>query len=163
MLSEVWFPAAESKNVVGRFVDVESVDAAKTREAEAKGEPVPVMIRRPALQSKIVGSHDVSVQLVKPFNASALRSRFVGAWEHYEAAKSRPAPVVEDVPLIEQTIPGTPLHKADFLPKDRVAWLALQGVQTIEQLRDLSDGVVQNMGRDVAQWRKKADAFLKRT
>lgn len=159
MLNEHWFPASESKNVVGRFVDVPVVHAAESRE---RGEEV--VIYRAGLQSKVVGSHDVSMQVVKPFNAKALQQRFPGAWEHYEKQKAVAKPVVEDdAPQLPMSISGTPLHKADFLPKDRVPWLHMQGIQTLEQLAGLSDGVVQNLGRDVTRWRKQADAFLKRT
>lgn len=156
-MQDVWFPAVESKNVVGRFVDVESVDAAKSREEHRE-----VMIRRPALEAKVVGSHDISVQLVKPFNERELRGRFPGAWEHYEAKRSQPQQDI-DVPVVLQTIKGTPLDKSDFLPRDRILWLMMQGIQTIEQLRDLSDQQVMNMGQGVGKWRRQAKAFLERT
>lgn len=163
-MQEMWFPAVESRNVVGRYTDVESPDPVKSREA---GEEV--MLRRTALQSKVVGSHDVSTQLVKPFNEKELRKRFPGAWEYYEQrAVKREAQIESGVNPIEemeipQTIPGTPLDKADFLPRDRMPWLAMQGVQTIEQIRDLSDQQVQNMGQGVGKWRRQAKAFLERT
>lgn len=157
-MKETWFPAAESRNVVGRFIDVESVDAAASREAHTE-----VLIRRPALQSKVIGSHDVAVQLVKPFNSDALRKRFPGAWDYYERTKSVAQPGEPDVPVIEQIVQGTPLHKADFLPRDRIEWLMVQGVHTIEQVRDLSDAQVQNMGQGIGKWRRAAKAFLERT
>lgn len=164
-MQDMWFPSLESRNVVGRYIDVESVDPVKSREA---GEEV--LMRRTALESKVVGSHDASVQVVKPFNAKELQKRFPGAWEHYEKKSAKRAAViergdepVEELPEIPQTIPGTPLDKADFLPRDRMPWLAMQGVQTIEQIRDLSDQQVQNMGQGVAKWRRQAKAFLERT
>lgn len=157
MRHDLWFPALESKNVVGRFIDLEYVDVAKSREAEKE-----VMATRPALESKVVGSTDISHQPVKPFNAKELRTRFPGAWEAYEAAKASPEPEPE-VRTLRQSIPGTPLDKSDFLPRDRMPWLYDQGVQTLEQLRDMSDAQVQNMGRGAAHWRKQAKAFLERT
>mgnify|MGYP006266637605 CR=1 FL=1 len=165
MRTDQWFPAAEDRNVMGRFIEVESVDVAKTKDAEAKGEEIPpggFIITRPALASKVVGSHDESVQLVKPFNARELQSRFPGAWEHFQKLKAQQV-TGEGGMQVVQTVAGTPLDKADFLPRDRMPWLALQGIQTIEQLRDLSDQAAQNMGRDVVRWRKQADQFLKRT
>jgi len=156
-MRDLWFPATESKNVVGRFIDVEGVDAAASRE---KGEEVKIM--RPALESKVTGSHDIACQLVKPFNAKELKARFPGAWDHYETVKGTAAPEPE-IPVIRQTIPGTPLTKADFLPRDRIGWLMDQGIQTIEQIRDLTDGQVQNMGQGVSKWRRSAREFLQRT
>lgn len=159
MMQDQWFPAAESRNVIGRFVDAPVVQAAKSRD---KGEEVVEMW--PALQSKVIGSHDVSMQIVKPFNAKELRGRFPGAWDHYEKQKAAPRPaVVDEAPQLPMEIDGTALHKADFLPKDRIPWLHAQGIQTLEQLAGLSDTIVQNLGRDATKWRKQADAFLKRT
>lgn len=162
-MQEMWVPAVDSKNVVGRFVDMPSVDVAKSREA---GEEV--LIHRPALQAKVVGSHDVSVQLVKPFNAKELQKRFPGSWEHYEKhVKGKPEPA-DDVPVIMPEVDGTPLSKIvsgpnAFLPKDRVPWLNVQGIHTVEQLAGLSDSICQNLGRDVTRWRKQSEQFLKRT
>lgn len=158
MRSDVWFPAVESRNVLGRFIDLEFTHVGKSREAGHE-----VVETRPALESKIAGSNDVSHQPVKPFNKAELSARFPGAWEHYEQRKkSAPEPEPE-VPTIYQTIPGTPLDKSDFLPRDRICWLIDQGFQTLEQLRDMSDAQVQNMGRGAAHWRRQAKAFLERT
>jgi len=170
MSQDMWFPSLESRNVVGRYTEVESVDPVKSREA---GEEI--LMTRIALESKVVGSHDASVQVVKPFNAKELQKRFPGAWEFFEAKKAKRAAVITaavekgeepepvEEPEIQLTIDGTPLDKADFLPRDRMPWLAMQGVQTIEQIRDLSDQQVMNMGQGVGKWRKQAKAFLERT
>lgn len=155
MMQERWFPAPESTKVLGRFIDVEVVDPIASEKAKKQ-----VVKRVPALQSKIVGnSVDISTQRVKEFNANELRARFPGAWEHYEASKATPA----SAPVIEQTIPGTPLTDCDFISNDRISWLHLQGIQTVEQLAELSDSIVQGLGRDAAKWRKHAKEFLKRT
>lgn len=158
MLREQWFPAVESKNVVGRFDDTEEVDWAKSREEDRE---VTRMV--PVLLAKIVGSVDISVQAVKPFNEKELRKRFPGAWEKYQADKAAAAKGGEAALPFEPTIKGTPLNKADFLPQDRIEWLMLQGIQTIEQIRDLTDAQVQTMGNRVGGWRKAAKSFLERT
>lgn len=155
-MQEQWFPAKDSRTVMGRFREIEVVDPIES-EKQARS----VTKLRLALESKVVGSHDVAVQAVKPFNKNELASRFPGALEHYEASKDQPQ-IYTPVP-VKQTIPGTPLADADFIPRDRLEWLAMQGLQTVEQLRDLSDGQVQGMGREMGKWRKQADAFLKRT
>ena len=159
LMRETWFPAKESDVVVGRFVEVEAVDSAASRE---RGEEI--LRIKPVLQSKAIGSHDIAVQVVKPFNERELRARFPGAWEHYLEQKAKAAPIKASEPVIvHQTVPGTPLDKADFMPRDRLEWLALQGIQTIEQLSNLSDQQVQQLGRGVGEWRRKAKAFLQRT
>jgi hypothetical protein len=163
-MQEHWFPASASNaQVMGRFVDVETVDP---KASEKAGRSVYKLI--PALQSKVVGSHDVSVQVVKPFNASELKSRFPGAWEAYEAMKNAAAQAsavaaAPEPEVIARTVKGTPLSKADFLPRGSMEWLERQGVQTIEQIAGLSDQAVQNMGREVGKWRKQAKAWLERT
>ena len=161
MYSERWFPApASNAQVMGRFVEIEKVDPVAS---QAAGRPVPKRV--PALQSKVVGSHDVSVQIVKEFNAAELKARFPGAWDDYvrqkEAAEGK-AEVIEP-PVVARTIAGHGLEEVDFLPRDRIPWLTLQGVQTVEQLANLSDIAAQTMGRDVIKWRKAAVEWLKRT
>lgn len=162
MYSERWFPApATNAQVMGRFVDIEKVDPVASREA---GRPVPKRV--PALQSKVVGSHDISVQILKPFNEAELKSRFPGAWDFYEeqkaAAEQRPE-MAAAPEVVSRTIEGHGLDKVDFLPRDRIPWLMMQGVQTVEQLASLPDIAAQNMGRDVFKWRKAAKHWLERT
>jgi hypothetical protein len=153
--TERWFPAVESNVVVGRFVDVETVDVKASEEAQKN-----VYKKVPALQAKVAGSQDVSVQAVKPFNAKELKERFPGAWEHYEEIKAmEPAPVVVEV--IAQAPKGTPLHEAPFIPRERLAFLHELGFSTIEQVAEMSDTVVQNLGRGAMTWRKKAQEHLK--
>jgi hypothetical protein len=155
-MQEQWFPAKDSRTVMGRFREIEVIDPVKSAELDQ-----PVTKLRLALESKVVGSHDVAVQAVKPFNKRELSARFPGAMEHYEASKEQPQ-IYTPAPVV-QTVPGTPLADADFIPRDRIEWLAMQGIQTVEQIRDLSDSQIQGMGREMGKWRKQADAFLKRT
>lgn len=156
MSKDKWFQAVESHAVVGRFVDVEQVDV-KASEAAQKN-----MYRMiPALQSKIAGSHDISVQAVKPFNKKDLIARFPGAWEHYEEFRAEPE-VENAVPVVKAT-KGTPLHLADFLPREKQPLLHELGFSTIEQIAGMSDTIAQGLGRGAITWRKKAGEFLART
>jgi len=162
-MREQWFPSTDDKAiVVGRFVDVQTVDPVKSREM---GEEQ--FMLRTALESKVAGSHDVSCQLVKPFNKAQLTKRFPHAWEFYQAQKARPAEEIEaerNAPLtIGDNVPGTPLHKADFLGRGQMEKLAVLGFVTVEQLADMSDTQCQNVGHGAVTWRKKAQDFLKRT
>lgn len=151
-----WFPASESTLVVGRFIDVEVVDV-KASELAQKN----IYKTVPALESKVTGSHDTSVQAVKPFNKKELTERFPGAWDYYEEHR-----IVEEVPAAVPVIAakrGTPLAQAEFLPRDKLPWLEDMGFSTLEQIRDMSDSTVQNLGRGAMTWRKKAQEQLART
>lgn len=151
-----WFPCAEGGNVVGKFVDADQVDV---KASEVAGKTIYRKI--PVLLAKFPGSIDVSSQAVKPSNQRELVGRFPEAWDHYQDLKSKelPPPAVEVISAPK----GIPLDRADFLPRDKVAWLHAQGFTTVEHLRDMSDSVVQNLGRGAATWRKKAGEFLART
>lgn len=148
-MSNMWFPSSESQQVVGRFVDVESDNPAESRKHGKL-----VKMWRTALETKVVGSHDVSVQVVKPFNEIALRSRFPGAWEYYQSQKAG-----KDMPEI-QPIDGIPIEEATFIGKEKMAWLKMQGIVTVEQLATLSDAQIQNLGHGARTWKKKAGQHL---
>jgi len=151
-MNELWFPAIESQSVVGRFIEVEVVHPAKSREEGRE-----VRIIRPALESKVAGSHDTSVQAVKPFNEKALQARFPGAWEHFEKTRG-PA---EKEQIVAPAV-GTPLDRLDFIPREKLLWLKMQGFSTVEQIALMSDATMQNLGPGVRQWRKKATQLLQK-
>jgi hypothetical protein len=147
-----WFPAFEngkkSTLVVGRFVDGETVDVKASEVLKHN-----VYKSVPMLESKIVGSHDVSTQRVKEMNQDELTSRFPGAWEHYlEQKGSKPEPVISSS--------GVPIEELDFIPRQNCAWLRELGFTSAEQIRDMSDSVVQGLGRGAQTWRKKATEYL---
>ena len=151
---ERWFPASDGGNVVGRFDEAPKVDV-KASEAADKN----VYVQVPILLSKFPGSTDVACQQVKPFNKKELIARFPDAWAYYQSAKQAPA-VEGDIPAVTS---GTPLHLAEFIPRDKVAWLQTIGFSTVEQLADMSDMTVSNLSRGASTWRKKAQEFAKRT
>ena len=165
MRHDQWFAAFEdgkkSTLVVGRFIDGEVVDPI---ESGKKGKNVWKTV--PLLESKIVGSHDVSTQRVKEDNLKdgikgnkeELMNRFPGAWDHYVAQKD-----VVDEPSAPLANSGTPIEELDFIPRQNIAWLRELGFSSAEQIRDMSDTVVQGLGRGALNWRKKAKEFLERT
>ena len=161
MLNEgQWFPSSEHSSVVGRFVE-RMIESASASQAAGKSVHVPKLL----LESKVAGTHDVSAQLVKPFNEAEFRSRFPGAWEHFdkvrEANKARVEVQPEHLPAIEGA--GTPLHVVDFLPKNKLAWLAELGFTSVEQLAEMSDAQCQTIGHGSLSWRRNAQGWLKRT
>jgi hypothetical protein len=143
----------ESQQVVGRFIDIEIVDAAASHKEQRQ-----IMKWVPALESKVAGSFDVAHQRVKPFNDKALQSRFPGAWEHYEKekAKAEANPVEDEAP----SIPGTPIDRLDFIPREKLVWLQMQGFSVVEQIATLSDAQMQTLGTGARNWKKKASQFL---
>ncbi len=153
IMSGGWFPAKDSTQVVGRFVDGEATDIKKSAEIGTT-----VYKSVPILESKIVGSHDISSQRVKEGNRDELIGRFPGAWESYEKRKD----IVDDQPTMKSAR-GTPIEELDFIPRQNLAWLRELGFSTAEQIRDMSDTVVQGLGRNALTWRKKAKEFLERT
>jgi hypothetical protein len=155
---EVWFPSVEDSRIVGRITEARTCDPVASEKA---GKTMWKMV--PVLESKIPGSLDVSAQAIKPHNRDQLCARFPGSWEYYEKSKemvaSAPAsPFVPEGPAVS----GTPLHTADFIPREKLAWLSELGFSTIEQIAEMSDMTVQNL-RGASKWRKQAQEFLKRT
>ena len=113
MQREQWFKAFEggklSTQVVGRFIDGEVVDPIASAKVDKN-----VWKTVPMLESKIVGSHEVSTQRVKngsAGNLEELSARFPGAWDHYQAFKS--APAAEGEPIVSAS--GTPIEELDFI------------------------------------------------
>ena len=155
MRKDAWFPGAGTwSKVVGRFVDVEVTDIKASQEARKT-----VFKRVPALEHKTPGSQDNSFSRVKDFNRDELIERFPGAWEHYMEHREQ-----EDdgaVPVVHG-ISGTPLHVADFIPKTAFPRLRDLGFTTLEQIADMSDTTVQNLGHGSKTWRKKAGEYLGR-
>jgi hypothetical protein len=155
---EVWFPSVEDSRIVGRVTEARTCDHVAS---EKEGKTVWKMV--PVLESKIPGSLDVSAQAIKPHNRDQLCGRFPGSWEFYTKAKAehQPGPASPFVPEGIATS-GTPLHVADFLPREKLAWLSELGFSTIEQIAEMSDMTVQNL-KGASKWRKQAQEFLKRT
>lgn len=148
---EVWFPALDSQSVVGRVVELEKPHPAKSREAQR---PINVLV--PVMLHKVAGSADYSVTELKPHTKGEICARFPGAWEYYEKQKAstpeQPAEIA--VPA------GTPIDKADWIPREKLAWLAMQGFQSVEQLAAMSDTQIQTLGPGARTWAKKAKQFL---
>lgn len=152
-MQEMWFPSKEEGGVVGRIAEARAPDV---KASDAAGKTIWKMV--PVLLSKIPGQHDIASQAVKPHNKAELCARFPGAWERYEAEKNMTA----QQPAFPVTLDGTPLDKADFLPREKLAWLVTLGFSTVEQIADMSDATTQNI-KGASKWRKQAQEFLKRT
>lgn len=151
-MREHWFPAKESQQVVGKIEDAEKLHAKESREA---GRPVYIMV--PTLYSKVTSnSHDVSTQEIKPWNQKEITERFPGAWDHYQKSKANGEEAVAPV------INGMPIDRADFIAREKLAWLKIQGFSTVEQLAACSDAQIQNLGPGARNWVKKAKQLLQK-
>lgn len=158
-MDEIWFPSKEAgANVVGQVSETKTIDIVESEKQKTScWKMVPVLL------SKIPGkSHDVSSQAIKPHNKAEICGRFPGAWEAYEARKAQHVTGSVIPAAAVASMSGTPIDKADFLPRDKISWLITLGFTTIEQIAAMDDNTVQNL-RGAATWRKKAIEFLKRT
>jgi hypothetical protein len=152
-MRDVWFPAKESQAVVGRVTEVEKLHPAKSRVAQK-----PVYIMVPVMESKVASSHDISHQELKPHNRDQICARFPGAWDYYEKQKaSKPKEEPQEI-----IFDGTPIAKADFIAREKISWLSMQGFNTVEQLASMSDAQIQAMGQGARTWRKKAQQLLQK-
>jgi hypothetical protein len=152
MQADRWFPQKGTAGVVGRVVEIEKPHPAKSREANR---PINVMV--PALQTKVLkDSSDVSFKELKPHNKDQILADYPGAWDHYLASKGGDVGKQAEVPQVN----GTPIDKADFMPKEKLAGLKMIGFSTVEQLADMSDEQVQSLGPGARNWRKKAKTLL---
>ena len=152
-MREVWFPARESQSVVGRVIEIEKLHAAKSREAQK-----PVYIIVPVMESKVAASHDCSHQELKEHNRQQIVDRFPGAWDYFLKQKEA-APKVEPQDIV---FDGTPIAKADWVAREKLAWLEMQGFNTVEQLAAISDAQIQTLGHGARTWKKKAQQFLQK-
>jgi hypothetical protein len=152
-MRDVWFPAKESQSVVGRVAEVEKLHPAKSRAAQK-----PVYIIVPVMESKVASSHDISHQELKEHNRDQICARFPGAWEYYEKQKAS-KPKEEPQEIIFE---GMPIAKADFIAREKISWLSMQGFNTVEQLAGMSDAQIQEMGQGARTWRKKARQLLQK-
>jgi len=151
IFQQVWFPAVDSQQVVGRVVEIEKEHQARSREAKR-----PVKIVVPAMLHKVVTSDDYSVTELKDHNREEVCARFPGAWEHYVKLKGAPPAKPEELPEIK----GTPIDQADWIAREKLAWLKLQGFSTVEQLAGMSDAQMQQLGAGARTWKKKASQYL---
>ena len=153
-MQEIWFPPnTPNSKIVGRFEDhtQEWVDSTGARRSRTL----------PVLYHRAPASLDISSTTCKDNAEGAkLKKEWAQAWAHYEKCKATQADAPPAIPTAtEFGIRGTPVEEADFIGKDRMAFLKSMGVLTLEQLADMSDGVAQNIMGAKAM-RKKAKEFL---
>jgi len=151
-----WFASRESQSVVGR---VSEAPKCMVAESKAAGRQVEVMV--PVMESKVAGSADVAVQELKPVHDpnefEKICARFPGAWEDYLQRKGG-----DLAPKAVPQLNGTPIDTVAFIPRAKVEWLKLTGFSTVEQIAEISDAQMQDLGTGARTWRKKAREQLGR-
>jgi len=155
IIPEGWFPSKESQRVVGRVIEIEKVHGARSREEKRV-----VTIIVPAMASKVAGEADFSTQELKKHNEhefKALCDRFPGAWEAYEKSKAQSPKASDELPPLN----GMSIDKVEFISREKVAWLKMQGFTTVEQLAAIDDSQIQRLGPGARTWKKKAVTLLK--
>lgn len=142
MTNKQFFPAAKEQGVVGRFEHFDKLDVKKSKEADEE-----VYRQIVVLRTKVAGSHDVSVVPVKPHNQGELKRRFPDAWNAFQG---------EEVEL-----DGTPIHKLKGITPEKAEAYMLQGIQTIEQMAEAGDNIVEILGFGARKLRERAQEQLK--
>lgn len=136
-----FYPAAKEKAVVGRFEHFEKVDIQKSLEEDEE-----ITRKIVVLRTKIAGSVDVSVVPVKPHNQADLKRRFPDAWDAFQGQ--------------EIEVVGTPISELEGINPDKAQVYMLNGIQTIEQMADAGDHVVEQLGFGARKLRLKAQEQL---
>jgi len=153
-MQELWLPPnTKDPKVSGRFEDhsYEHTDQHGTRKWHTAL----------VLYTKVPGSSDTSSKVVRNNpEGEKTKTEYAAAWADYQKRKELAANAPAQEPLaVQHGLKGTPIEEADFIGKDRLAFFQAMGFLTIEQVRDMSDTICQNM-RSGVSLRKKAAQFL---
>lgn len=154
-MQEIWLPPNTAKSkVVGMFVD-------ETHEYTNK-DGVKCERTVTVLRHRVPGSQDMSASLCKDNpDGTKLKKEWAKAWELYETRKANAVDQPPAIPTAtEYGIKGTPIEEADFIGKDRLAFFKAMGFLTLEQVRDMSDGVAQNIMGAKAMRKKAAELLI---
>lgn len=147
----VWYPAADTNQVVGYFDYEEKLDSAATREAGEYQYRKVVVLREKAL-----GSGDISVRELKPHAKSRLVARFPTAWEAFENGE---VPVRENGYIMPAGIKGTPLTRLE-LSGEQLRLYNAGGIYTVEQMADAGEAVKHRLGFGADKIIKRAQEYL---
>tara|TARA_B100000686_G_scaffold345683_1_gene430722 strand:- start:891 stop:1349 length:459 start_codon:yes stop_codon:yes gene_type:complete len=96
------------------------------------------------IEITVAGEKDTLRRQVEPNDIN----RFEAEWKAYEEGLDR-------VPVT-----GTNLEELPHVDQDRANGLRLQGVHTVEQLAELHDGLLQNIGMGAIDLRNAAQNYL---
>lgn len=159
-LTGEWFQQRGSSAVTGRFTEISVVHGGKSREAGK-----PVWVTAVGLETKVAGSRDLSVQLVKRGNVDELRRIYPEAYAAFGEARmveiwdGVAAPAIEDEEIPDMP-DQTPLTDLKGVGKERAAVWRANGILSMEMLADLADDKLDELG--LFEWRKKARTHLGR-
>lgn len=156
-----WYQQRGSRSVTGRFVVIQTVHGLRSREAGHT-----VWVDSVGLETKIAGSRDISVQLVKPHNVAELAALYPEAYEAFgrdqmdaiwSDATGPAAPAeIEVLPADD----ATPLTDLKGVGRERAAAWNDRGILSVEMLADLADARTDDLG--LHEWRLKARRHLGR-
>lgn len=129
MSSELWFDDVTQRHILGRFIDIEAIDAVAT----GSNYDQPVMKQVLAIEirprSRQAGARDSTTYRIKPNNRDEMIARFPKAWEAYEAEKAGRRLEVEK---------ATPLN-SEILGTGVISTLTLNGFGSEERFLAMSD------------------------
>lgn len=131
MPEELWYPAADGPQVVGRFEWYDKLLVADSIAADEKKYTKIVILRH-----KVIGSNDDSATPIKDHNREELKRRFPQAWQAFQG----------EMPVIAGTMLSDPSVKLEGMNSSRVEQFKIGGILTLEQLAGLSDAQCQAQG-----------------
>lgn len=157
--SDSWFrsvlPSDRNENgvavVLGRFVWTKVPDVVKSQELDRE-----VYRRALAIEHRVSGHIDVSVNKVNAENANKWINRFPEAWEAFKSVDKTQQ--VEGTPLTTKNPDGTRL--IDGLSPEKAQLLLMEGIRTLEEFAEASDAVCVRMGLGSRTMRDKAREYL---
>jgi hypothetical protein len=148
-MSERYYPAIDSENVIACIYDREKVDVRATLEARAT-DPRAAEINKIVtyIRIKVKGQTDEYDQPLKPED----KERFPLAWSAY---------LGEDVAFKERGIPLSDLPSLQNAP-DLIHKMVRHGINKVEDIAAASDAIIQQFGTQPFKLRKEARELVER-
>ena len=136
-----WFPAVDSPQVEGRFVDYKIYDIKKSKEQDQY-----VYMDVVRLEIRVQGSVDTTPHKLTRDNRFEHIKRFPEAWADYTKNKPKPK--------------GTPLTKYPKIDDDKALNLTLSGFTTHEAFSEATDDQCESLGFGFRTLKGEVQEFL---
>lgn len=155
-----WFKSAlpDDKNdkgttvVLGRFKwdKIPNIPASKAADK-------PIYTRVLAIEHKVVGSKDISVNKVNKENADKWINRFPEAWEAFTSLDR--SMKIEGTPLDLKADDGT--YVIDGMSPEKVRMFLTEGIRSMEDFSETADFICERLGFGTKHMRGEIQKYLK--
>lgn len=140
-----FYTSLEDPAVMARFYSDPKLNPFATKQArETNPESEPVYIEQIMIEIRIKGSSEIVRRQMQERD----KKRFAAAWAVYEGEQIAPDS-------------GTPLDTLADLDDVTIAQYKQRGINSVEDLAGVSDGIVAQLGRGSIMNKKKASEYLK--